>query len=400
MPGKGTGWSAASVVLLCGILAATQTGKLPPVIPELRRVFDASLIEMGWLASVINLVAACTGLAAGLVADRVGRHALLKFGLAVLGLGAAIGLVANDLPLLFVSRVVESLGFVAIVIAAPVLVRSSVPTSHQRLALGIWSAYTSIGMTIMLLATPWSLPVLGWQGGWFFGVAGALLLLLLVWRRFPGRGERAPGMDGVSATGLLRGLRDATPWLLAASFGSYTLLWFSLMVWIPTFLLEQGGLGLMSTGALTALMIAANAPGNIVGGWLSQRRLALLPLILVPISVIGISGWLIYALAPPPVVMVSLGVVFSFFGGILPGAIYAWLPAVALRHGNLASANGLVVQASNIGMLAGPPLAAALVSAGGWPALAHLFPAVALACAAFGWAACRDAALRPAQQPA
>ena len=387
-----SGWPAAALVLLCGVFAASQTGKLPPAIPTLRLAFDASLIQMGWIASVINLVAACTGLAAGLIADRVGRHALLKFGLAVMGLGAALGLAADGVGMLFASRVVEGLGFVSIVIAAPVLVRAAVPARHQRLALGIWSAYTSIGMSLMLLAAPWSLPALGWQGGWWLGAVGAVLLLALVWRRFPGRGARDTAVAGVGAAPLLRGLRNRTPWCLAASFGIYTMLWMALMVWIPTFLLEQGGLGLMTTGGLVALMIAVNAPGNIVGGWLAQRRVPLLPLILVPIVVVGTCGSIIYALAPPPLVLVTLGATFSFFGGILPGAIYAWLPAVAARHDNLATVNGLVVQASNIGMLAGPPLAAALVSAGGWSALAPLFPAGALACAACGWVGSRDAA--------
>ncbi|MGX5652778.1 MFS transporter [Hydrogenophaga borbori] len=394
MPGARTSWRPAALVLLCGVFAASQTGKLPPAIPELRQAFGASLVEMGWIASVINLVAACTGLVAGLVADRIGRHALLKFGLAVLGLGAGLGLTADSTALLFASRVLEGLGFVAVVIAAPVLVRASVAPHQQRLALGIWSAYTSVGMTLMMLAAPWSLPAFGWKGGWWLGVLGAAVLLALVVRHFPGRGT-GPA-SGVGAAGLLRGLRSATPWLLAASFGLYTMCWMSLMVWMPTFLLEQGGLGLMTVGALVALMIAINAPGNIVGGWLAQRRVPLLPLIVVPISVIASCGWTLFALAPQPHVVVALGATFSFFGGILPGAIYAWVPAVAATHDNLASVNGLVVQASNLGMLAGPPLAAALVSAGGWNSLSLLYPAAGLVCVACGWAGCRAPALRRA----
>ena len=48
------------------------------------------------------------GLVAGLAADRIGRHAMLKFGLIVLGCGSAIGLFAQGVPMLLASRVVEA----------------------------------------------------------------------------------------------------------------------------------------------------------------------------------------------------------------------------------------------------------------------------------------------------
>ena len=97
--------------MLCGIFAATQIGKLPPAIPALREAFGASLVQMGWVASIFNLVAACGGLATGIVADRFGRRTLLKAGLALLGFGALTGVTGDGLPMLFVSRIVEGLGF-------------------------------------------------------------------------------------------------------------------------------------------------------------------------------------------------------------------------------------------------------------------------------------------------
>ena len=105
--------------MLCGIFAATQIGKLPPAIPALREAFGASLVQMGWVASIFNLVAACGGLATGIVADRFGRRTLLKAGLALLGFGALTGLTGDGLPMLFVSRIVEGLGFVCIVVDVP-----------------------------------------------------------------------------------------------------------------------------------------------------------------------------------------------------------------------------------------------------------------------------------------
>jgi MFS family permease len=389
-----TDWPRATLVLACGIFAATQIGKLPPAIPALREQFGASLVQLGWITSIFNLVAACAGLLTGLVADRAGRRLLLRVGLAALGIGALLGAFSTQLPLLFASRIVEGLGFVCVVVSAPVLVRESVGPSHQRLALGVWSTYTASGMTLMMVASPWVLQAIGWRGGWWFGVLGALLLVPLVQRAFPGRGARAEA--GPGAAGLLRGLHTGTPWWLAACFMLYTLQWMAMMVWMPTFLLEQVGLGLVSAGGIVGLLIFVNAPGNVLGGWLSQRHVAPSLLILGPALVMGLTGWATFALDLAPATRIALGLVFSFVGGIVPASVYAAVPAVAARHDNLGSVNGLVVQASNVGTLIGPPLAAALVSVGGWSALGPLFIGAALLAAVSAFAAARSPELRPA----
>ena len=106
------------------------------------------------------------------------------------------------------------------------------------------------------------------------------------------------------------------------------------------------------------------------------------------------AGFAVFALMPPVATVIGLGILFSFFGGILPGSIYAAVPAIASRHQNLGAVNGLVVQASNIGTLAGPPCAAALASGSGWQAMAPMFLIAGLTCAMLGFAGSRDIALR------
>ena len=74
----GTDWPRVALLMLCGVFVATQVGKLPPAMPGLREHFGASLVQLGWISSVFNLVAALVALATGLVADRVGLRTMLK----------------------------------------------------------------------------------------------------------------------------------------------------------------------------------------------------------------------------------------------------------------------------------------------------------------------------------
>jgi MFS family permease len=173
----------------------------------------------------------------------------------------------------------------------------------------------------------------------------------------------------------LRGLGDPTPWLLGTCFAVYTLQWMAMMVWLPTFLHDDLGFGLAGASAAVAAVIVANAPGNWLGGWLSGRGVAPFVLVLVPALVMGATGALAFAGGLDAAVRLAICIVFSFCGGVLPAAIYAVLPAVAARRRNFGAVTGLAVQASNLGALVGPPLAATMVALGGWRAVALAYVA-------------------------
>ena len=49
------------------------------------------------------------------------------------------------------------------------------------------------------------------------------------------------------------------PWLLGSAFAVYTLQFYTVMVWLPTYLLETRGMGATASSLLTALYILANA---------------------------------------------------------------------------------------------------------------------------------------------
>jgi MFS family permease len=167
------------------------------------------------------------------------------------------------------------------------------------------------------------------------------------------------------------------------------------MVWLPTFLYDEFQFGLGQATVIVAVVIVANAPGNWLGGYLSQRGLAPARLILASGLVMGVTGWAAFAADLDPALRFALCVVFSFIGGVLPASIYACVPAVAARQQNFASVNGLVVQASNIGALLGPPLAAALVVSSGWRGVGPVYLMTAAVSALLIVLAARAPEMRP-----
>ena len=86
-------------------------------------------------------------------------------------------------------------------------------------------------------------------------------------------------------------------------------------MWLPTFLNDEFDLGLGQATLVVATVIIANAPGNWLGGYLSQRGLAPAQLILGSGLVMGVTGWAAFSADVGPALRFALCLGFSFIGG-------------------------------------------------------------------------------------
>ncbi|HMO60273.1 MAG TPA: branched-chain amino acid ABC transporter permease, partial [Roseiflexaceae bacterium] len=81
----------ALVVLLAGVTAALHVGKLPPAVTALQDALGLTLVQAGFLLSLVQLAGMCAGVAFGVLADGLGlRRSLLlglveSYGVAILG---------------------------------------------------------------------------------------------------------------------------------------------------------------------------------------------------------------------------------------------------------------------------------------------------------------------------
>src|SRR4030095_5230010 len=64
----------AAVVVLAGLSAAPPRGKLPPALPVLQQELGVSLLQAGFLLSLVQLAGMTLGLAIGGAADALGAR--------------------------------------------------------------------------------------------------------------------------------------------------------------------------------------------------------------------------------------------------------------------------------------------------------------------------------------
>jgi len=362
-PMAATRWLVVSVMIASGVAASLHVGKVPPALPAVREELDLGLVAAGWVASIFSLIGATIGIASGLAADRLGPRRVLAAGLVFLVVGSVWGATADSGAALLATRVLSGFGLVTVAVAAPgIIVTVARPRDHG-LALGAWSIYMPAGMAIAMLSAPLVLPGTGWRGLWLFhaGLTAVVLVIVLIATRDTAAQTGAPGRISTEA------LRRPGPWLLAAAFACYTVQFFAVATWMPSFLVESHGSTPEAAALAGALVVAANIPGCLVGAWLLHRDVARWKLLAVTFLVMAPCAAGTFSSALPPALAVALATIFSAVGGLLPAAVLAGTAVHAPSRGHVATVNGFVVQGSHVGVVVGPPVFAMFVAVfGSW----------------------------------
>nr|WP_281354716.1 MFS transporter [Roseospira navarrensis] len=364
-----------------GVLAAVHVGKVPPVLPTLSDDLGLGLIQGGFVVSTFYLLGMTLGLMTGVLADRLGRRRLVLAGLVSLCAGGAAGSLADGFAALLASRVLEGLGFMAVSVSSPALVvAASAPRDRPR-TLALWSMFMPTGIALGLVAGSLTAAPEAWRGLWLAVAALTLAGTLTVTRMTRGLAAVHGPPPGSPWRVLGETLGRPRLLLLGAVFCAYAFQWIAVMVWLPTFLPAALGVGATTAALMTALVVIANVPGNYLGGRLLQRGVGLGRLVPGVSAVMALCAIGLFTEVLPPTARVTLVLVFSLTGGIIPAALFASAPARAASPGHLAAANGLLMQGSNIGQFLGPPLVAGAVTlaGGAWSgALAPVLTAAAL----------------------
>jgi DHA1 family inner membrane transport protein len=349
-----------------GLICGAYMTKVAPALPLQRAELGLSLVESGFIATMFNVMGGLVGMLAGTMCDRYGHRRLGLAGLAILALAGLLGAVAWSFPVLLVSRFLEGIGFILFTVTATTLMATAAAGARDRAtALGLWSAYMPTGGGLALLVAPPVIAAWGWRGLWVLLAFGAAACLALAARYAP-----TPKYGGIASMRLIaESLAQPGNIVLALLFMFYVSQWSSVMIWLPTFLVDERGATPTTAALLTALMVLINAPGNVAGGWLLAHGARRGPMVVAASAVMAACSAGMLGAFLPDAARYLLCLAFSACAGVIPGAIFSGLPVHAKSPQHISTGNGLVMQASQAGQFVGPMILAWLASrSGGWSA--------------------------------
>ncbi|MEO7940572.1 MAG: MFS transporter [Burkholderiaceae bacterium] len=370
------------VVVLAGVSAALHVGKLSPAIPVLRDALGVSLLQAGFLLSLVQFAGMLFGLLAGLAADGFGLRRSMLVGLVVLSIAGALGAMADRPETLLLLRGCEGFGFLLTVTPAPGLIRRLAPAGQLPWALGLWGTYMPMGTAMALLAGPAVIDAVGWRNWWLLLAAVTAIMAVGVARAIAPDSERLPVVNTALAPAMQRvtwqlrvrrTLSAPGPWLVALCFALYSGQWLAVIGFLPSIVAQSGRVG-VAASSLLALAALVNVVGNLASGRLLQR--GVLPWHLLASGFLAMAVGAVLAFADIGLNqssgVVALGrylgvLVFSMVGGLIPGTLFLMAVRLAPDEFSVSTTVGWMQQLSALGQFLGPPLVAWLAaSAGGW----------------------------------
>jgi predicted MFS family arabinose efflux permease len=361
------------LIYCCGVLAATSLGKMAPISVQMSAELHISLDQMALVISSTTAVAALVGLPTSYLIGRMAPKWALVGGSVLMAVAGFLGSRTTQFGWLMVTRLVESLGYVAVVVAAPVLIVAMGGGSRRTSALAVWGTFLPVGLALGSFGGGVLSTVVGWRG-WLAIDAGVVLLVGLLAGSALGAstGTLDEPLPGSPVIGTVHaGLRRlARPLLLAVGLAVVSGTIVAVVSLFPTYLHEVHGVSTAAAGTLTGAVSLVGVIGGFLCGWLLNRGVPARRVFLAtPLMPVGAAIAFIWA--GPSVVAVLGAVLVALANELVIAAIFASTPQVVAVPSDIRLTNGLLAQVGSAGSLAGPPLAGfAVLTAGGWWAMA------------------------------
>ncbi|MEO1680755.1 MAG: MFS transporter [Pseudomonadota bacterium] len=370
-------WRAILSAFLVGVAGAIQVGRVAPVATFIQDDLQLDLSAIGWLVSLITLASASLGLIAGYWVVRAGLRTSLVIGAAAMGACAVVAALGPTLPILVGARVVEGLGYLVVVVAAPTLIAREATERDTSFALALWGTFFTLGLSIAAFAGGALVGQVGWQG-WFFGSAAIAVLAAMAALVSIPKEERIE----VNRSNVWKTVTEMplASWLLGAAFLGLTLLALSILSLLPTFLVQEHGFAPGTAGSVTGFVALASIMGSLGYGGFANRFPDTV-IAAVASTALIVSAFVAFADATP-LQIVTFAAVAVLMSGVLVAQTFATVPRVAHTPHLVGPTNGLVAQLGSVGALTGPPMIGALITFAGWSAVPWVVAGFALSFAA------------------
>jgi len=366
--------SPENLLMFSGVIAAFHLGKVSPAIPVLQSTLNLTVIQAGFLISLMQFAGATCGLIMGILSEKISACKSIIIGQSVLLISSLLAIFVDQPFQLLVLRAFESFGFLMVILPTPSLIRILVPAENLFFRIGLWGCYMAIGTSVAFMMGPFFIDIIGWKGWWLIPASFSAVSILFLIKMIPTALKDINFSKKIYSlkdlwTGQLRSiLRHRNAWFIGLAFAMYTGPWIAIIGFLPI-LYVQAGISNVVAGLLTALASLVNIFGNVLAAILIHRGVRIKRLLatgyltMLTTGIIAFSSLIHSSLSIQFIAILF----FSAVGGLIPAILYVLGVKSAPNDETVVTTIGFIQQFSSIGMLLIPPLIAQLaVETGSW----------------------------------
>lgn len=344
---------------------AMDVGMVSFIVAALAVEWKLAANQVGLLAAINSIGMAVGALAAGSLADKFGRKAVLLWTLVVFSAASGLSALASSFAALCALRFVAGFGLGGELPVASTLVSESVPAGERGRAVVLLESFWAGGWIVAALVAYYVIPEYGWRTAFVIGALPCLYALVL--RRSIEDSPRFLAAPKGRKLGF--GERVAAVWSSPHRRTTVMLwvLWFcvvfsyyGMFLWLPSIMLHKG-FGLVKSFEYVLLITLAQLPGYFTAAYFIERlgrKFVLAGYLLMT----GASAiW--FGVATSEATLLAAGVCLSFFNLGAWGAMYAYTPELyptSVRSTGV----GMAASFGRIGGVIGPYLVGMLIAGG------------------------------------
>ncbi|MFC4127902.1 MFS transporter [Nocardia rhizosphaerae] len=341
----GAGWTLTAVAIATFMLMLDLT-VVNVALADIRADFDSDFTALQWILDAYALGLAAVLLAAGSLADRIGRRRVFQAGMVVFTIASlACGLATGD-PMLIAARFAQGLGGAVLFAVGPALLGHEFRGRARGQAFGVFGAVVGLAIAFGPLIGGALTEALSWRWIFLVNVPFAVLALAIGrWRMRESRDPSAPsvdwaGMASFSAAlfflvfALMRG--ESAGWTSVSVVGSFSASAALLVVFAvvqrrlgpaamfdPALLRNRtfNGLSIVATlsamSVMPALFLLISYVRNVLSYPAFASGVRFLPLTLTLFAAAVVAGMLTARAAPGPLVGLSQLLIALGLGAVL-----------------------------------------------------------------------------------
>jgi len=253
-------------------------GALSVAVPSMELEFSMSDSEKGLLLSAFFWTYALLQLPAGWLVDRFDVKWVYAGGYLIWTIATALTGFVNGFALLIAARLLLGIGESAAYPAISRLIVENYPEHQRGTANSLIDAGTKIGPALSILAGGLLVDQFGWRPLFVVLGLGGLLWLVPWVRWIPSRPKQnqasATPTEKLDGPSIVQVLLNPSVW--GTSLGMFALgyVWYFLLTWLPSYLMDVHKFDLKETAVLAALPFLAMAVSSVLSGWTADRLIS------------------------------------------------------------------------------------------------------------------------------
>ncbi|RED49955.1 MFS transporter [Aestuariispira insulae] len=346
-----------------GMFAAMQLGLFSPMVPALQQAFQADKSAIALASSLITGAGAICGTFAGAWIARAGYKQALIIGSILLILGTVGLSTAPSLEILYLCRFLSGFGYLVVVTACPGMMCALVSGPALHLVMGIWGTFVPVGVALGAWLAGAMIEDHGWQPVILASILPSTLCMigLLFLRRENGDSKPARADTAIGPV-----LRNAPALYISLAFALFAGGTQAVALFLPSALIELSSWQVIDAATLMGLgSIIGGCIGSVTAGALMARGWSGPTLFSGALILLGMTSVSLLS-GPGPALAIAATGLFFFGQGVVGGAGFALLPAVAAQGLSMAIIQGLFTQFNEFSAVTLPPLMGATIDQFSW----------------------------------